>query len=120
MRTESSAPTGLNAWAGTLPHPCAQKTPSAVNAEGVPSCNLRGPYGVKNLLGDEGQQSDLTGPLDGLGQLTLMHGAGAGGPAGQDLGPLRNEAAQLGGMISTDALMPIRSRIFIKRWISGY
>lgn len=65
---------------------------------------MRGPYGVKNLLGDEGQQSDLTGPLDGLGQLTLMHGAGAGGPAGQDLGPLRNEAAQLGGILVIDIL----------------
>ena len=38
------------------------------------------------LLGHEGQQRDLTGALDGLGQLTLVHGAGAGGAAGQDLG----------------------------------
>ena len=48
------------------------------------------------LVGDEGQQRDLTGALDGLGQLTLMHGAGAGGAAGQDLAPLRQEPAQLG------------------------
>ena len=43
------------------------------------------------LVGDVGQQGDLTGALDGLGQLTLMHGAGAGGPAGQDLGALGNK-----------------------------
>ena len=30
---------------------------------------------MTNLLGNEGQQSDLTGTLDGLGQLTLMHSA---------------------------------------------
>ena len=48
------------------------------------------------LVGDEGQQHDLTGALDGLGQLALMHGAGAGGSAGQDLAPLRQVPAQLG------------------------
>ena len=48
------------------------------------------------LVGDEGQQRDLTGALDGLGQLALVHGAGAGGAAGQDLAPLRQEPAQLG------------------------
>jgi len=52
--------------------------------------------GIPFLVGDEGQQRDLTGALDGLGQLTLMHGAGAGGAAGQDLAPLRQEPAQLG------------------------
>ena len=57
-----------------------------------------------SLFGDEGEQSDLTGALDGLGQLTLVHGAGAGGPAGQDLGPLGNEAAQLGGVLIVDIL----------------
>ena len=55
-------------------------------------------------VGDVGQQSDLTGPLDGLSQLTLMHGAGAGGTAGQDLGTLRNETTQLGGVLIINAL----------------
>ena len=40
----------------------------------------------------------------GLSQLTLMHGAGAGGTAGQDLGTLRNETTQLGGVLIIDAL----------------
>ena len=48
------------------------------------------------LVGHEGQQRDLTSTLDGLGELTLMHGAGAGGAAGQDLAPLRQVPAQLG------------------------
>jgi len=33
-----------------------------------------------------------------------MHGAGAGGPAGQDLGTLGDEAAQLGGVLIVDML----------------
>ena len=33
-----------------------------------------------------------------------MHGAGAGGAAGQDLGPLGSEPAQLGGVLVIDAL----------------
>ena len=57
-----------------------------------------------SLFGDEGEQSDLTGALDGLGQLTLMHGAGAGGSAGQNLGALRKETAQLGGVLIIDVL----------------
>ena len=59
---------------------------------------------MKNLVCYVGQQGDLTGALDGLGQLTLMHGAGAGGPAGQDLGTLRNETTQLGGVLIINAL----------------
>ena len=38
---------------------------------------------MTNLLGNEGQQSDLTGTLDGLGQLALMHSTGTGGTAGR-------------------------------------
>ena len=56
------------------------------------------------LVGDVGQQGDLTGALDGLGQLTLMHGAGAGGAAGQDLSALGSIAAQLGSVLIVDAL----------------
>ena len=55
-------------------------------------------------VGDVGQQGDLTGPLDSQGQLALMHGAGAGGPAGQDLGTLRQETAQLGRVLVINAL----------------
>ena len=59
---------------------------------------------VCGSVGDVGQQGDLAGALDGLGQLTLMHGAGAGGAPGQDLAPLRGVAAQLGGVLVVDAL----------------
>ena len=59
---------------------------------------------VRNLVGHVGQQSDLTGTLDGLGQLALMHGAGAGGSAGQNLGALREETAQLGGILIINVL----------------
>ena len=45
------------------------------------------------LVGHEGQQRDLTSTLDGLSELTLMHGAGAGGAAGADLAPPRQETA---------------------------
>ena len=47
-------------------------TPGPVNGPGVSML----------LVGDEGQQRNLTGAFDGLGQLALMHGAGAGGTAG--------------------------------------
>lgn len=63
------------------------------------------------LFGDEGQQSDLTGALDRLGQLTLMHGTGAGGPAGQDLGALGNEAAQLGGILVVDIFALVNAEL---------
>jgi hypothetical protein len=33
-----------------------------------------------------------------------MHGTGAGGPAGQDLGTLRDKATQLGGVLIINAL----------------
>ena len=63
------------------------------------------------LLGDEGQQSDLTGALDGLGQLALMHGAGTGGAARQDLGALGDEAAQLGGVLIVDILALVNAEL---------
>ena len=65
----------------------------------------------RSLFGHEGQQSDLTGPLDGLGQLTLMHGAGAGGSPGQDLGPLGDVAAQLGGILVIDGLALVHTEL---------
>ena len=58
----------------------------------------------RKSIGHVGQQGDLAGALDGLGQLALMHGAGAGGAAGQDFGPLGSEPAQLGGVLIVDAL----------------
>ena len=46
------------------------------------------------LIGNIGQQSYLTGTLDGHGQITLMTGTGAGHTAGNDLGALRDILAQ--------------------------
>ena len=66
---------------------------------------------MTNLLGNEGQQSDLTGTLNGLGQLTLMHSAGTGGTAGQDLGALADEAAQLGGVLVIDVLALVHAEL---------
>ena len=54
------------------------------------------------LVGHVGQESDLTGSLDGLGELTLMHGANAGRAARQDLAALGHEAAKLGGVLVVD------------------
>ena len=64
-----------------------------------------------SLFGDEGEQSDLTGALDGLGQLTLMHRAGTGGSAGQDLRTLGDEAAQLGGVLIVDILALVNAEL---------
>ena len=64
-----------------------------------------------HLLGDIGQQGKLAGPLDGLGQLALMHGAGAGGPAGQDLGALGNEPAQLGGILVINVITLVHAEL---------
>ena len=50
-----------------------------------------------------GQQGDLTGALDGDGQLTLMLGAGAGRAAGQDLAALGRVAAKLGSILEINA-----------------
>ena len=50
-------------------------------------------------VGHVGQKSDLTGALDGLGELTLMHGAGTGGTAGKNLAALRKEPAKLRGVL---------------------
>ena len=66
---------------------------------------------MTNVLGNEGQQSDLTGTLDGLGQLALMHSTGTGGTAGQDLGALADEAAQLGGILIIDMLALIHAEL---------
>ena len=52
---------------------------------------------------DKRQQRDLTRALDGHGELTLMHGAGAGHAAGQDLSALGNISAKLGGVFVTMA-----------------
>ena len=40
-----------------------------------------------------------------------MHGAGAGGSAGQNLGPLGNEAAQLGGILVVDVLALVHAEL---------
>ena len=46
-------------------------------------------------INDIGHQSDLTGALDGLGDLALVHGARAGGTAGQDLAAIAGELLEL-------------------------
>ena len=45
----------------------------------------------------------MTGSLDSLGELTLMHCAGAGSAAGQDLAALGHEAAELSGILVIDS-----------------
>lgn len=59
---------------------------------------------VCKLVGHVGQQGNLTRTLDGVGQLTLMHGASAGGAAGQNLCALRDQATQLGGVLVINLL----------------
>lgn len=49
---------------------------------------FRGSHIVELSVDNVGEQSDLTGSLDRLCQLALMHGADAGGAAGQDLAAL--------------------------------
>jgi hypothetical protein len=67
-------------------------------------CGAGKDVGLLKSVGDVGQQSDLTSALDGLGQLTLVHSASAGGSPGQDLGALGEEAAQLGSVLIIDVL----------------
>ena len=57
---------------------------------------------MQELVQHVGQQSDLTGALNGGGQLTLMHRAGAGGAMGQDLAALGDIAAQLLGVLRSE------------------
>ena len=69
------------------------------------------PYGNKNtpkaklsgcdcaLVSHVGQQSDLTGALDGGGQSALVSGTGTGGTAGQDLATLGQVTAQLSSVL---------------------
>ena len=56
------------------------------------------------LVGDVGQQSNVTSTLDSIGQPTLMHSTGASGTTGQDLGTLRHEALQLSNILVIDVL----------------
>ena len=55
-----------------------------------------------NLVNHVGQEGHLTGSLDGLSELTLMHGAGAGCTAGQDLAALGHVAAELSSIFVVD------------------
>ena len=55
------------------------------------------------LLGNVGQQSDLTGALDSGGQGALMCCAGTGGTAGQDLAALGQVTAELCSILVIDA-----------------
>ena len=58
--------------------------------------------GVLYLVSHVGQQSDLTGTLDGAGQVPLMGGAGTGGTAGQDLAALGQVTAELRSVFEID------------------
>lgn len=55
-------------------------------------------YSVDNV----GHQGDLTGALDGLGEIALMLSAGSGSAAWKDLAALGNEAAELCGVLIVD------------------
>src|SRR5690606_19970069 len=70
------SPSGSGASPGILIHPSPAAPAPRSSVDGV------------------GQQRDLTGPLDGPGQLALMAGAVARNAPGQNLRPLRKEAAQ--------------------------
>ena len=54
---------------------------------------------IGGLIRDVGQKSDLSGTLDCLSQLTLMHGAGTGSTAGENLAALGEKAAKLRGIL---------------------
>lgn len=56
----------------------------------------------KNLVGHVRQEGDLTRSLDGLGELALVHRAGTGRAARQDLAALGQEAAKLRGVFVVD------------------
>ncbi len=49
---------------------------------------------MKRLIGHIGQKCDLTGALNGLGELTLMHSTGTGCTAGKNLAALGKETAK--------------------------
>ena len=103
-----SAPCILYDLDGYYCHPLCSKAFDFGTKKSLPTGRL---FLMTNLLGNEGQQSDLTGTLDGLGQLTLMHSTGTGGTAGQDLGALADEAAQLGGILIIDMLALIHAEL---------
>jgi len=76
------------------------------------ACSLRvGPWLWFLLIGYIGQQGNLSGPLDGLRQLALMDGAGACGPAGQNLASLGQKAAQLDGVLIVDLLALVHAKL---------
>ena len=54
------------------------------------------------LISNVRQQRYLTGALDRLSQLTLMHRAGAGSPTGQDLAAVGHVPFQLRGVFIVD------------------
>ena len=58
---------------------------------------------IVQSVSNVGQQSNLTGTLDGGGQVALMSGAGAGGTAGQNLATLGQETAKLCSVLVIDA-----------------
>src|SRR5581483_2414583 len=72
--------------------------------------DLRMTFMTDDLLGcDERQERQIARPLDGLRQLTLVPGAGAGHPAGQDLAALRGERAQDRDLLEVDVADLLRA-----------
>ena len=67
---------------------------------------------VKPLsVGHVRQKSDLTGALDGLGELTLMMSAGTGSATRQDLAAFGQETAKLRSVLIIDRLALINAEL---------
>ena len=64
---------------------------------------------VVKLVGRVRQQCAEPCSLDGLGELTLMIGAGAGNSAGQDLGTLGHALAELSGVLIINGLCSVNA-----------
>src|SRR5712692_401970 len=64
--------------------------------------SLLGWLGALPLVAGVGEERDLPCPLQSQGQRTLVLGAGAGHPPGQDLAAVADEAAQAGDLLVVD------------------
>ena len=85
--------------------------------ENTPEFSFRG---VRlQLVSDVGQQGDLTGALDGGGQVTLVSGAGTGGTAGQDLAALGQVKAELCSVLRVDNCHLVNAEITYLLGLAG-
>ena len=108
-------------------------TGKSKNSENITQASRRKAGGLKRSksVGHIGEKRNLSGTLDSLGELTLMHGAGAGSAAGKNLAALGKETAKLRsiliinerGLVSTElanlsAPAGLRIGIFIEsHWV---